>query len=82
MLKFTMMRWPTIMDGLVIRWKLNDFEISASRNGVMVQGHTPAINDYVDLGDIADQLKIAYGAHKAIKLTGDYKEQEGAENAD
>jgi hypothetical protein len=37
---------PTVCDGLVARWKLKGhaFEISASRNGVMLQGFTPALD--------------------------------------
>lgn len=35
--------YPTVMDGPVVRWNWGDLEVSASRNGVMLQGNSPAM---------------------------------------
>lgn len=62
----------TIMSGYVVRWQLplSGFEVSASRDGVMLQGHSPILNDgglkalktiIDEATDVAHYLGSCYG---------------------
>lgn len=54
---------PTIMDGIVVRYKLEhyDGEISASRNGVAISGTWPGIQNIDDLSDLR---RVLFRAHE------------------
>ena len=61
-------RWyPTVMDGPVFRWtypkKAGGFQVSASRNGVMVCGHSAT---YADVGELCELLRLAQGVHQQL----------------
>lgn len=60
---FKLYRTPTIMSGLVYRWKLDDdrwdAEISASRDGVLISGHWPLIVNDPDRVDVEKVLTAA-----------------------
>jgi hypothetical protein len=66
MLTFTREDTPTIQDGMVVRYHLQDRrfdgEISASRNGIVVCGHFPRL-DRAGCLAFADQLERA-GIHQ------------------
>lgn len=54
----------TIMSGPVLRWG-DKFEVSASREGVMIQGYS----DTLEVGDLPNLLKlIALAGHVHIEL--------------
>ncbi len=68
----------TVMDGLVVRWKMPNatMEISASRNGVMLQGATPALSSE----DTIDFVKQIQAAHTIVSriMSGSYVRDKGA----
>lgn len=68
-MKFTCKVTPTIMDGLVVRWKLDgwgDGEISASRKGVLISGNWPIMGaDGVEL--LKKMLDRAHGCFRVIE---------------
>ena len=72
-MKFTKEETPTIMDGKVIRWKLenvnwpNKPEISASRNGVLISGAWPVVSSREPIDQIISQLNEAYSVHVKLK---------------
>ncbi len=60
------------MDGLVIRWTEESkgeqpLEISASKNGVMIQGFSECYNNREQKDRVIELLDIAYTEHEAIK---------------
>lgn len=68
----TYKRTPTIMDGLVIRYKYeNGGEVSASRNGVVVQGSFPRITTAVQLGDFIAVVEQAHADYRMLKAGQD-----------
>lgn len=64
---------PTIMDGLVIRWKIGGDvytgEINASRNGVSIRGTWPVMSAET-IAVVEEQLTCARIAHEEIRQTG------------
>lgn len=63
----------TIMSGRVVRWdqekpdsRLNGMEVSASRDGVMVQGYSRAMQSVDDLKAVLD---LAQAEHEAMRQT-------------
>jgi len=56
---------PTIMSGPVFRWG-GDFEVSASRDGVMVQGPCPALHGHA-LRSFLALLALAGEAHELLR---------------
>lgn len=65
-MKFEREDTPTIMDGVVVRYKFGAFEISASRNGLMVQGGSSLIDDYGDLQMVIEYLHRAFRQHNCL----------------
>lgn len=62
---------PTVMDGMVVRWKgmvewRNYPEISASRNGVCISGGWPTLG-YNDIESIKAKLDEAYTKHQELQ---------------
>lgn len=68
---FTRTRTPTIMDGVVIRWRLDgrwhDGEISASRNGVVICGRWPTLSDPEAIATVKEVLDDAHRTHLALR---------------
>ena len=63
---------PTVMDGIVVRYKLSGVtgQISASRNGVCVSGYFPVMPD----GAVASFLETFHEAlvqYRSIRDTGE-----------
>lgn len=69
-MKFTRQDTPTVMDGLVVRYKNGEFqgdlEISASRNGVMISGYSRAIKSKKDLMEFSMCMTKAYRQYERI----------------
>lgn len=69
------MRTPTIMDGLVVRFRLrnppwqNEPEVSASRNGVMLSGAWPVMDER-ELAVLGKLLGLALECCRSIQLNG------------
>lgn len=68
MATFYRVQHPTIQDGLVVRWKTFDdsFEVSASRNGVMIHGAVK-IRDGHQSHDIQSVISHAWQTVSMIK---------------
>lgn len=62
---YTCRYYPTVGDGPVFRWTRGtvDFEVSASRNGVMVSGRSPLLSSKSvdDLCQVLDLAQIVAG---------------------
>jgi hypothetical protein len=63
---------PTIMDGLVVRWTcktgwVNRPEISASRNGVCINGAWPTLSTAESIETVKSQLDEAYRVSRTMK---------------
>lgn len=54
----------TVMDGPVFRWG-NDFEVSASRNGVMVNGHSFCMKA-AGVQNLENLLWLAESVHRQL----------------
>lgn len=72
-MKFVRKDVPTIMDGLVVRYKLasefsGDGEISASRNGVCISGYFPVMSEELVL-ELMAVLHKALIQHRHIERT-------------
>ena len=65
-MEFTREDNPTIMDGLVVRYKCGHFEINASRNGISTDGHLPRIDDQEDFDVLIEYFKRAFHQHEAL----------------
>ena len=70
-MKFYRYDTHTIMNGMVVRYRLindlYDFEINASRDGVMIGGNSPTITDGDSLRDVNDVIGRAYRQYDNLK---------------
>ncbi len=59
---------PTIMDGAVVRWKLDDSaQISASRNGIGIHGVWPIISGAASLEQFSELIDLAWATYNEMK---------------
>lgn len=57
---------PTIQDGPVFRWGDEAFEVSASRNGVMISGHSPPLDQFA-MRRFSGLLAVAEAVHLQLR---------------
>jgi len=65
-MEFTRKDTPTIMDGMVVRYRCGDFEINASRNGVSVNG-SPLMTEIKTLNDVIETIRRAFLQFKQLE---------------
>lgn len=67
-MKFYRYDTHTIMSGLVIRYQAKDYDlqISASRDGVLIQGNCPYMTTLPDIVDTQQILEVAYRQFVAL----------------
>lgn len=59
---------PTIMDGAVIRFKIDDrYQINASRNGVSAHGTCPIMTDISEITTINNLFLAGWSAYTQMK---------------
>lgn len=66
---------PTIMDGLVVRYKVStayphQAEVSASKHGVLISGAWPLLESVEDVEAVVRQLWRAYEQYQHLRATG------------
>lgn len=66
MIAFTRKDTPTIMDGMVVRYRCGNFEINASRNGISTQGSLPMVWREEDLEVLLDHLRRAFDQYARL----------------
>ena len=73
-MEFTRKDTPTIMDGMVVRYRCGDFEISASRNGVSINidGWMPLMKNQADLDVIIEYLRRAFRQYVQLAPNSNY----------
>jgi hypothetical protein len=59
-MKFTRKDTPTIMDGMVVRYQIRDFEINVSRNGISTDGPMPLVRRVDDLDVVIEYFRRAF----------------------
>jgi len=71
-MKFNRKRYPTIMSGIVIRYKIEsnylDGEINASRDGVSIQGSWPV---FTDVDQVTEILNKAHSDYERLRRGDD-----------
>lgn len=65
-MEFTREDTPTIMDGVVVRYRCGDFEINASRNGISTNGFMPMIRQQEDLDAVCEYMRRAFRQYVAL----------------
>lgn len=65
-MEFTREDTPTIMDGVVVRYRCGDFEINASRNGISTNGFMPMIRQQEDLDTVCEYMRRAFRQYVAL----------------
>jgi hypothetical protein len=66
-MKFEREDTPTIMDGLVVRYRCGSFEINASRNGVSSFDFMPLIRDQEELDVVIEYLRRAFRQYVQLR---------------
>ena len=70
-MEFTRKDTATVMDGMVVRYKCDYFEINASRKGVSTDGCMPLIRDLYDLDTVREYLHRAFLQYGALSSRND-----------